>query len=442
MFKNYLILAWRVLGRNKFFTFISLFGISFTLAILMLIISFLQTELGTDGPWKNRNSMVLINQARMENVVPDTTMVVDSVLVNGVQEYDTTYTYDESSRSVSVSSPSVRFLETHFSNLDGAENYTFYSPQFSFNVFKNNAKIVLHANYCDYRYWDIFPFDFIEGRGFDESSFNQAEPVAIITDKKAMEYFGKDKGILGEELKMDGISFKIMGVIKEPNSSFFRSDLYVPYTIKQDLTPITESYLGVFNAIFKTNENTSPQLLKEEIINKTKLISMDPIPDYNLLIVNPKTINEEYAQDLIYHEDASKSKKWLFLILTGFVILFVLLPTLNLINLNISRILERASEIGVRKSFGAHNGNILGQFIFENIILTLLGGIIGFLISLGLMNMLNASGLMNNLKLTIDIKFFLLSLIVVVLFGIISGFLPAYRMSKMHIVNALKENQL
>lgn len=442
MFKNYLILAWRVLGRNKFFTFISLFGISFTLAILMLIISFLQTELGTDGPWKHRNEMVLINQARMENVVPDTTMVIDSVLINGVQTFDTTYTYDENSRSVSISNPSVRFLETYFSDLDGAENYTFYSPQFSFNVFKNNAKIVLNANYCDHRYWDIFTFDFLEGQGFDESSFNQAEPVAVITDKKALEYFGKEKGILGDELRMDGISYKIIGVIKEPHSSFFRSDIYVPYTIKQDLKPITETYLGVFNAIFKTNKNTSPQLLKEEIVNKTELISMDPITDYNLLIVTPKTINEEYAQDMIYHDDASKSKKWLFLILIGFISLFVLLPTLNLINLNISRILERSSEIGVRKSFGAHNGNILGQFIFENIILTLLGGIIGFLISLGLMNLLNSSGFMNNLKLTIDIKFFLMSFIVVILFGIISGFLPAYRMSRMHIVNALKENQL
>jgi len=50
MLSNYIKLAWRVLGRKKFFTFISLFGISFTLGILMVILSFLQGELGTDAP--------------------------------------------------------------------------------------------------------------------------------------------------------------------------------------------------------------------------------------------------------------------------------------------------------------------------------------------------------------------------------------------------------
>ena len=59
-----------------------------------------------------------------------------------------------------------------------------------------------------------------------------------------------------------------------------------------------------------------------------------------------------------------------------FILLVMLLPTLNLININVTRIMERSSEIGVRKAFGASSRTLVYQFIVENIILTLIGGII------------------------------------------------------------------
>ena len=53
----------------------------------------------------------------------------------------------------------------------------------------------------------------------------------------------------------------------------------------------------------------------------------------------------------------------------------MLLPAINLVNLNVSRILERASEIGVRKAFGASSRTLVGQFVVENVVLTLVGGV-------------------------------------------------------------------
>ena len=61
--------------------------------------------------------------------------------------------------------------------------------------------------------------------------------------------------------------------------------------------------------------------------------------------------------------------------------LFMLLPAVNLINLNTSRILERASEIGVRKAFGASSRTLVGQFIVENLVLTLVGAAVGFVLA-------------------------------------------------------------
>ena len=125
--------------------------------------------------------------------------------------------------------------------------------------------------------------------------------------------------------------------------------------------------------------------------------------------------------------------------LIGLLSLFVLLPTLNLINLNISRIMERSAEIGVRKSFGATSKDILYQFIFENIILTLIGGVIGFLFALLIINMINSSQILEHSTLMFNYKIFFVSLLICFAFGILSGVIPAYRMSKLAIVNALKQ---
>jgi putative ABC transport system permease protein len=104
--------------------------------------------------------------------------------------------------------------------------------------------------------------------------------------------------------------------------------------------------------------------------------------------------------------------------------------------------MERSSEIGVRKAFGAHSGNILFQFVFENIVLTFIGGIIGFVLAILLLNTINGSNFLNGTTLSFNYIVFIYSFLICLGFGILSGFLPAYKMSRVHIVNAIKNNQL
>ena len=115
--------------------------------------------------------------------------------------------------------------------------------------------------------------------------------------------------------------------------------------------------------------------------------------------------------------------KWVLFSLLAF---FILLPTLNLINLNVSRIMDRSSEIGVRKAFGAHQGNILTQFVVENIVQTLIGGLIGLGLALLVINAINTGGALGDSTLRLSPKFFIYSFVITLIFGILSGLLPAY----------------
>ena len=72
---------------------------------------------------------------------------------------------------------------------------------------------------------------------------------------------------------------------------------------------------------------------------------------------------------------------FLTMVLAGAALMFMALPAINLVNLNVSRIMERASEIGVRKAFGASSRTLVVQFVVENLALTVIGGLIGFLLA-------------------------------------------------------------
>ena len=123
----------------------------------------------------------------------------------------------------------------------------------------------------------------------------------------------------------------------------------------------------------------------------------------------------------------------------AFMLLMLLgLPIVNLVNLNVSRIMERASEIGIRKAFGAPIRSLLWQFIIENIFVTFIGGAIALLLTVGIISLINSSGWIAYADLTVNVNVFIVSLLLCLVFGVLSGVLPAMRMSKLPIVEALK----
>ena len=117
---------------------------------------------------------------------------------------------------------------------------------------------------------------------------------------------------------------------------------------------------------------------------------------------------------------------------------FMLLPTINLVNINLSRILDRASEIGVRRAFGASSRTLSGQFLIENLVLTLIGAAIGLVLAGGVLRAFNISGLLQHTQLQLSFRTFLYGLAIAVFFGLFSGVYPAWRMSKLHPVQALR----
>jgi putative ABC transport system permease protein len=120
------------------------------------------------------------------------------------------------------------------------------------------------------------------------------------------------------------------------------------------------------------------------------------------------------------------------------MLLFMLLPALNLVNLNAGRILERRAEIGVRKAFGATSAQLAGQFVVENILLCVAGGLLALAATAGVLALIENANLIPYLKLNMNLAVFGYGLLIATVFGLLSGVLPAWRMSRLDPVHALK----
>jgi putative ABC transport system permease protein len=201
-----------------------------------------------------------------------------------------------------------------------------------------------------------------------------------------------------------------------------------------------QEWMSDFSALILARSPSDLPAIKAEFQSRLREAEKN-IPDpknYKVLIAGADTLFEGAARMFIPARNTESPGNRLRVVLLGLMLGFMLLPTINLVNINLSRILDRVSEIGVRRAFGASSRTLVGQFLIENLILTLIGAVIGLVLAAGILRAFNASGLIAQIQLQLNVRIFLYGLAIAVFFGLLSGVYPAWRMSKLHPVQALR----
>ena len=413
MLKNYIKIAWKVLQRRKFFTFISLFGISFTLMVLMILTAFIDHLLSPNYPYQNRDKCLYVSYATMSR---------------------------GDGGGYSNGASGFHFINKYVRNMKTPKKIAMASlaPK-RVDAFYGDNRIKLFIKLVDANFWEVMEFEFQAGKPFNEQQLKDGSKVAVITEKTRQGYFGNRTDVLGESIEMGLEKYKIIGVVKGvPMTQVLSSaDIYVPYTmsitLKENKDLISNSG---FCGILLANDVSEFDAIQTEFSELLPQVALPKGWDYFESAAEP--LLENLIHSIVFARNFNVGGFYFFLGLFAF--LFMALPAINLININISRIIERSSEIGVRKAFGATVPTLVFQFIVENIIITLIGGGIGVLLSLAAIYYLNNSGFIPHLNLVLNLKVLMISLLFCLLFGLMSGVLPALRMSKMNVVDALKIN--
>jgi putative ABC transport system permease protein len=407
MLRNYFKIAIAVLKRRKFFTFISLFGISFTLTILIILTAFVDNVTSANYPEVNRDR---------------------SMYIISIQQKDTVH------QGQMTGPASYYFMSHYVGSLKTPAKIAISSMFTPTNTYVNNKKLVINIKYTNDAFWDVLQFRFIEGKPYTKQQIDNGEHVAVITEDTKQQYFGDVASVVGKYIEADNLQYRITGVVKSVPVTMPVSfaDLFVPYTVSKADWRV-KRYSGNYTAILLAN---SPSDIPKIQAEYASVISKVPPEnkDFNVLA----STADSYLRSFLAINNKGNGVEILITVILGFALFIMLLPTLNLININISRIMERSSEIGVRKAFGASSKTLVWQFIIENLILTVFGAAIGLLVSFIIIQVINNSDLIANIHLTINFTVLFYALVACLVFGLLSGVYPAWRMSKMQVVTALK----
>ena len=412
MLFSYLKIAWKVLQRRKFFTFISLFGISFTLMILLVVYAMFDYTVGPQMPEKRLDRLLFSS-----NIV---------ILGNGTEN---------------MGGPSYSFLEHYIRPMRTPEKVSISTGQGTTVAYVGNTKLKLDQRHTDAEFWQVLDFDFLEGRPYSSAEVRAAAHVAVLNESSARNYFGAARGIVGRTIVTDEIRYQVVGVVRDVPATrrFTYADVWMP--ISTSTVNIHDpEYMGWCQAILLARTAAEVPVMQREF---AQAVARAPLPTAaykwcqevrlyagSLLAT---TVRQERRED-----GPSDGVARLGGTVAGLTLLFLLLPALNLVNINVSRIFDRSSEIGVRKAFGATGGTLVGQFLVENIFLTLLGGALGLGLAAGALHLLNGSGLIAYTQFGLNGRVFGVGLAGVFGFGLLSGVYPAYKMSKLSAVQALK----
>ncbi len=383
MLKNYVKVALKVFWRHKFFTGVNLLGICSTLIASITATMILDMEIGQ----VTGNAPPEIHNDRTLHLSTIGINVTTPIEVEG-------RTGHRFSRTLNVS-PGYAFLDRYVRTLETAENVAIFSKRPETRGLQGGAEEAgVEVRSTDAAFWEVFSFDFIQGRPYTAAEVEAGDFVAVISDSFAKRFFGSTE-VVGKSVPLDGQPHRVAGVVAPGRSQRVssRTDVWVPLTTApaREWRPY-RLMRGNFSAAVLAPRPEDKERIRAEFA--AVLPRVEPVEEDSLLLAPLVTAFEEWVIETDWDDLVDAGPEWRsaipglvlrkVLIAAGVVLLILLLPVLHLVNINISRIEERAAEIGVRKAFGGSSRALVGQFIAENVLLTLVGGLLSLPLSWGL----------------------------------------------------------
>jgi putative ABC transport system permease protein len=298
-------------------------------------------------------------------------------------------------------------------------------------VMPGNDQIVVNGNVrqvtingVDANYRAVRNLVILAGRAFDESDITLREHVAMITEKLATRIFGSQEAAIGQNLKVFGLQFTVIGTFREKTSTFNQSEIsdetvLIPISVMKNFTPF---------------ERIDPVYI--EVRNSAEVPAVGS--EVSKLLERRHRAGAKYnVQDLTAILDtANQIANVLTIVLIIVSAIALVISGIGIMNIMLVTVTERTREIGLRMAVGASRREVLLQFLVESVLISLSGGVIGIVIGLALP--LSIQLLTNRVHVPISPISVLVAFAVSFSVGVGFGLLPARRASQLNPTEALR----
>ncbi|MGB0789143.1 MAG: ABC transporter permease [Marinirhabdus sp.] len=279
-------------------------------------------------------------------------------------------------------------------------------------------------------YYDIEALKLAHGRFFNESESNSGTPVIVLGDEIATTLFSTAGASLGKKVRMYGRKFSVIGVLKKEGTGLFGgskdTSVFIPVNVVRRIFGDNNKALVPFIVIKpeKNIDNAEFIALLEQRLRLSRGIRPDEV---NTFFVNQLQGFTDFIDNI------TGTMNIIGIVIAGFSLL---VGGFGIANIMFVSVKERTNLIGIQKSLGAKNRFILFQFLFEAVILAVIGGLIGLL--LVFFTSVLASQFTGDFEFVLSLKNMLIGTMIAAAIGLISGILPAFSASKLDPVEAIR----
>ena len=411
MFKNYLKIALRNLRKQKGYAFINIAGWAVGMTVCALILLWVQSELSFDRFHQNADRIYRLTlDARLG--APQSAPVVPT--------------------------PAPPAMAREFPEILKAARMD--RPRRSLIIYEDKEFQEEGIGAVDNSFFEIFSFPFLAG---DPKTALTQPYTAVITESTAKKIFGTVFA-LGKTLKLeDGKDYAVTGVLKDvPRESHVTFNLLRSFeTLVAENRPLAENWFAISNyAYVLLDEKADPLALQAKFpqfvdrnmgetlkaIGGTMIFKLQPLARIHLY--------SDFAVDVAPQGDIAT-----VLLFAGIALLVLLIASINFINLSTARSAVRAKEVGLRKTLGAVRGRLVGQFLGESVIYSLMAMVLAVLLHFPGLRLFGRVIGQTMDKNIFQVPWMPAALLGLALFvGLAAGGYPALVLSSFHPVRVLK----
>ncbi|HWW62197.1 MAG TPA: ABC transporter permease, partial [Thermoanaerobaculia bacterium] len=282
---NSIKLALKVLGRRKFFTFISLFGISLTLVVLIVAAAILDNLFAPRKPESRFDRVLCVYRFGMYG--PHSSMNTD---------------------------PGYGFLDRWMRTLPDIERASIFTNPGTVAMFHAGQRVEMTLRRTDGEYWRILDFRFLEGRPFTPAEEAGSAHVAVINDRLRAKLFGNAPA-LGQTISFEDQSFRVIGVVPAVPSVRLAAwaDVWVPISTMKS-SAYRHELMGDFHGIVLARDRADFKRLQSEFATRMKHMPIENPREFSEVRSTLDTPFEAFAHGMTNTDRAAAILRGIFVL--------------------------------------------------------------------------------------------------------------------------------